>query len=115
MIQLEQERAKLLEKKQDKKTLNKINDVDNKVEKTQALIQDMETLEQKHPDGMYLSGALLVFAGGKSYYLYGASSNEYRDFLPNHLMQFAMMQYARQRFKSLWLVDFQKSVGHIFK
>ena len=97
MIQLEQERAKLLEKKQDKKTLNKINDVDNKVEKTQALIQDMETLEQKHPDGMYLSGALLMFAGDKSYYLYGASSNEYRDFLPNHHMQFAMMQYARQQ------------------
>lgn len=97
MIQLEQERAKLLEKKQDKKTLNKINDVDNKVEKTQALIQDMETLEQKHPDGMYLSGALLMFAGDKSYYLYGASSNEYRDFLPNHHMQFAMMQYSRQQ------------------
>lgn len=97
MIQLEQERAKLLEKKQDKKTLNKINDVDNKVEKTQALIQDMETLEQNHPDGMYLSGALLMFAGDKSYYLYGASSNEYRDFLPNHHMQFAMMQYARQQ------------------
>ena len=57
----------------------------------------METLEQKHPDGMYLSGALLMFAADKSYYLYGASSNEYRDFLPNHHMQFAMMQYARQQ------------------
>lgn len=97
MVQLQQERAKLLEKKQDKKTLNKINDIDNKMEKTQALIQDMETLEQRHPDGIYLSGALLMFAGAKSYYLYGASSNDYRDFLPNHHMQFAMMQYARQQ------------------
>ncbi len=39
----------------------------------------MVTLESKHP-GIYLSGALLMFAGNKSYYLYGASSNEYRNF-----------------------------------
>lgn len=56
----------------------------------------MEKLELSHPEGIYLSGALLMFAGNKSYYLYGASSNEYRDFLPNHHMQFAMMQYARE-------------------
>lgn len=37
-----------------------------------------------------------MFAGNKSYYLYGASSNDYRDFLPNHHMQFTMMQYARE-------------------
>ncbi|MDG0843611.1 lipid II:glycine glycyltransferase FemX [Staphylococcus equorum] len=96
LLQLEQEKVKLAEKKQDKKTLNKINDVNNKIVKTQELINDMERLEQSHPEGMYLSGALLMFSGNKSYYLYGASSNEYRDFLPNHHMQFAMMQYARE-------------------
>lgn len=96
LLQLEQEKVKLAEKKQDKKTLNKINDVNNKIVKTQELIEDMEKLELSHPEGMYLSGALLMFAGNKSYYLYGASSNEYRDFLPNHHMQFAMMQYARE-------------------
>ncbi|MGJ5715128.1 lipid II:glycine glycyltransferase FemX [Staphylococcus equorum] len=96
LAQLEQEKVKLAEKKQDKKTLNKINDVNNKIVKTQELIEDMEKLELSHPEGIYLSGALLMFAGNKSYYLYGASSNEYRDFLPNHHMQFAMMQYARE-------------------
>lgn len=96
LLQLEQEKVKLAEKKQDKKTLNKINDVNNKIVKTQELIEDMEKLELSHPEGIYLSGALLMFAGNKSYYLYGASSNEYRDFLPNHHMQFAMMQYARE-------------------
>ena len=35
-----------------------------------------------------------MFAGKKSYYLYGASSNDYRDFLPNHHMQYEMMKYA---------------------
>lgn len=96
LLQLEQEKVKLAEKKQDKKTLNKINDVNNKIVKTQELIEDMEKLELSHPEGIYLSGALLMFAGNKSYYLYGASSNEYRDFLPNHHMQFTMMQYARE-------------------
>lgn len=96
LSQLEQEKVKLAEKKQDKKTLNKINDVNNKIVKIQELIEDMEKLELSHPEGIYLSGALLMFAGNKSYYLYGASSNEYRDFLPNHHMQFAMMQYARE-------------------
>ena len=38
----------------------------------------------------------LNVAGNKSYYLYGASSNDYRDFLPNHHMQFEMMKYARE-------------------
>ena len=96
IAQLEAEKVKLADKKQDKKTLNKINDADNKIKKTQELINEMEALEAKHPDGLYLSGALLMFAGNKSYYLYGASSNDYRDFLPNHHMQFAMMQYARE-------------------
>ena len=97
MDDLDQEIVKLTEKKQDKKTLNKIKDAGNKKDKTQALIDDLEQLEATHPDGIYLSGALLMFSGEKAYYLYGASSNEFRDFLPNHHMQFAMMQYARER------------------
>lgn len=61
--ELEVEKAKLADKKQDKKTLNKINDADNKITKTQELIDEMVTLESTHPEGIYLSGALLMFAG----------------------------------------------------
>ena len=85
---LENEIEKLQNKKQDKKTLNKINE-------SQDLKNDLLELEKEHPDGIYLSGALLMFAGNKSYYLYGASSNDFRDFLPNHHMQYTMMKYAR--------------------
>ncbi|UEX90568.1 lipid II:glycine glycyltransferase FemX [Staphylococcus ratti] len=94
---LDEEETKLKAKKQDKKTLNKINDLKNKQQKTDDLIRDLEALAQTHPEGRYLSGALLMFSGHKSYYLYGASSNDYRDFLPNHHMQFKMMQYAREK------------------
>ncbi|PTI85257.1 N-acetyltransferase [Staphylococcus warneri] len=92
---LENEIEKLQNKKQDKKTLNKINDANNKIKKSQDLKNDLLELEKEHPDGTYLSGALLMFAGNKSYYLYGASSNDFRDFLPNHHMQYTMMKYAR--------------------
>ena len=92
---LEHEIEKLQNKKQDKKTLNKINDANNKIKKSQDLKNDLLELEKEHPDGIYLSGALLMFAGNKSYYLYGASSNDFRDFLPNHHMQYTMMKYAR--------------------
>ncbi len=90
------EKEKLQSKKQDKKTLNKLNDIDNKIKKTNELKSDLTELEKSEPEGIYLSGALLMFAGNKSYYLYGASSNDYRDFLPNHHMQFEMMKYARE-------------------
>lgn len=88
---------KLENKKQDKKTLNKIKDAQSKLEKTQERHSEMLELEKTNPEGIYLSGALLMFSGKKSYYLYGASSNDYRDYLPNHHMQFAMMRYAREK------------------
>ncbi len=66
--------------KQAKKAQNMINDAQNKIAKNEDLKRDLEALEKEHPEGIYLSGALLMFAGSKSYYLYGASSNEFRDF-----------------------------------
>ncbi|GEP84571.1 putative FmhB protein [Staphylococcus piscifermentans] len=95
--EVEAEIEKLKQKKQDKKNLNKIKDAEAKIARNQKLIAQIEELRSKHPDGVYLSGALLMFCGKKSYYLYGASSNDYRDFLPNHHMQFAMMRYAREK------------------
>ncbi|MBF2757341.1 MULTISPECIES: lipid II:glycine glycyltransferase FemX [unclassified Staphylococcus] len=96
--ELDNEKAQLqdkYERKQDKKTQNKLNDVEAKIQKALERKEDMNGLLAKHPEGVYLSGALLMFAGSKSYYLYGASSNDYRDVLPNHHMQFEMMKYAR--------------------
>lgn len=89
------QQKKEISEKQAKKAQNMINDAQNKIAKNEDLKRDLEALEREHPEGIYLSGALLMFAGAKSYYLYGASSNEFRDFLPNHHMQYTMMKYAR--------------------
>jgi lipid II:glycine glycyltransferase (peptidoglycan interpeptide bridge formation enzyme) len=44
-----------------------------------------------------LSGAICFVLGSQCWYVYGASSNEGRNLMPNHAMQWAMMQWARSR------------------
>jgi len=48
-------------------------------------------------EGHYLSGALCFAIGDKCWYVYGASSNEYRDVMPNYAMQWAMIRWAQER------------------
>lgn len=43
----------------------------------------------------YLGGALALVVGDRATYLYGASSNEHRNLMPNHLMQWEMIQWAK--------------------
>jgi peptidoglycan pentaglycine glycine transferase (the first glycine) len=43
-------------------------------------------------------GGLMVFAfGSRAYYLYGASSDRHRNLMPNHLLQWRAMLWARER------------------
>ncbi len=46
-------------------------------------------------DGQPLSGAIDFILGRQCWYVYGASSNEHRNLMPNHLLQWRMMQWAR--------------------
>lgn len=45
-------------------------------------------------EGEALSGAIALNYGGKLFYIYGASSNEKRNLMPNYLMQQAMIKWA---------------------
>lgn len=45
-------------------------------------------------EGVALSGALALNYGGKLFYIYGASSNEKRNLMPNYLMQQTMIKWA---------------------
>jgi len=44
--------------------------------------------------GQLLSGAVAILYGDKVWYLYGASSNEHRNVMPNYLMQWEMMKWT---------------------
>lgn len=46
--------------------------------------------------GEVLSGALCFVIGDKAWYVYGASSNEQRNLMPNYAMQWAMICWARE-------------------
>lgn len=47
-----------------------------------------------YKDSTPLSGALTVQYAGKTCYVYGASSNESRNLMPNYLMQWTMIKWA---------------------
>ena len=50
-----------------------------------------------HYDRKPVAGALVYVFGDKSWYTYGASSNENRNVMPNHLMQWRLIQWAKER------------------
>lgn len=43
-----------------------------------------------------IAGAIAYVFGDKAMYTYGASSNQYRNVMPNHLMQWTMIQWAKE-------------------
>ena len=45
-------------------------------------------------EGKAIAGTLAIHYGDKVWYLYGASSNEYRNYMPNYLLQWNMIQWA---------------------
>lgn len=54
---------------------------------------NMRIYISKH-EGDFLSAALAFNYGGELFYLYGASSNEKRNLMPNYLMQWEMIKWA---------------------
>ncbi len=48
-------------------------------------------------DGKAIAGTLAIGYGDKVWYLYGASANEYRNVMPNYLLQYEMIQWAVER------------------
>lgn len=93
---IDKEIVKAEKKKDSVKKENQLRDLVRRREKLEKQKVEALDIKDKHPDGVVLSGALFALSGHKAYYLYGASSNDYRDFLPNHNMQFEMMKYARE-------------------
>jgi lipid II:glycine glycyltransferase (peptidoglycan interpeptide bridge formation enzyme) len=46
-------------------------------------------------EGKPIAGIILLVAGPWCYYMYGASSNEYREKMPNYLLQWTGIQWAK--------------------
>lgn len=55
---------------------------------------DHARLYMAYYEGTPIAGTLAIAYGDKVWYLYGASSNEYRNLMPNYLLQWNMMCWA---------------------
>jgi peptidoglycan pentaglycine glycine transferase (the first glycine) len=47
-------------------------------------------------EGKVIAGTLALVLGDKAWYLYGASSNEHRNVMPNYLLQWEMIKWAKE-------------------
>lgn len=47
-------------------------------------------------EGQPIAGTLAIHYGDKVWYLYGASSNEHRNLMPNYLLQWTMIRWANE-------------------
>lgn len=56
-------------------------------------------------EGRAISGIIVVRFGHWSWYMYGASSNEQRNLMPNHLLQWHGMQWAKSH--GCWYYNFR--------
>ena len=48
-------------------------------------------------EGKPIAGVIVIIYGNKTWYLYGASSNEHRNLMPNYLLQWEMIKIALER------------------
>ncbi|MEA4925173.1 MAG: peptidoglycan bridge formation glycyltransferase FemA/FemB family protein [Syntrophomonadaceae bacterium] len=48
-------------------------------------------------EGRVIAATLVLVLGKKAWYLYGASSNDYRNVMPNYLIQWEMIRWAQER------------------
>lgn len=56
-------------------------------------------------EGKAIAGIIVLRLGRWSWYMYGASSNEYRNLMPNHLLQWNGMQWAKSH--GCWYYNFR--------
>lgn len=62
-------------------------------------------------DDKPIAGTLAIYFGDKVWYLYGASSNEYRNVMPNYLLQWEMIKWSLE--KDCRVYDFRGVSGDI--
>ncbi len=82
--------------KKRQKMMNKLTPEQNKLTNLTQQVELMTDLYKKHPDGITMSGIITTYFGNKAWYLYGASDNMYREFMPNYLIQWHALTEAKK-------------------
>lgn len=62
-------------------------------------------------EGKPIAGTLAFLFGDKAWYIYGASSNQSRNVMPNYLLQWTMIKWAKEN--NCTMYDFRGVPGHV--
>ena len=104
-----------------------------------SMAPDHMKLLMAYHDDIPIAGTIPIMYGNKTWYLYGASSNSYRNLMPNYLLQWEMIkmaiarkdevydfrgvsgvvdkdhpQYGLYRFKKGFGADFTEFIGEVY-
>ncbi len=77
----------------------------------EMIAKDWARLFLAEHEGEVIAGTLAMITGDKVWYLYGASSNRFRNLMPNYLLQWEMIRWARSR--NCTLYDFRGVSGDL--
>lgn len=77
--------------------LDQLGQLERNATRLRDELKDFEARMEAGETKVYLAGALYLQCGKRGYYLYGGSSNDYRDLMPNYFMQWKVMKYAYDR------------------
>ncbi len=94
-LQTQLQNEELSEKKR-QKIQNKLEPETNKLKNLIQQKEEIQKLYEEHPTGITMSGIIATYFGNKSWYLYGASDNMYREFMPNYYIQWQAFTEAKQ-------------------
>jgi len=59
-------------------------------------VAESKKIYNENPKGIVMAGILTTHYGNKSWYLYGASNNSYRELMPNYLIQWHAITEAKK-------------------
>ena len=62
-------------------------------------------------EGEAIAGTLAFRMGDKAWYIYGASANSHRNLMPNYLIQWTMIEWAKAQGCTMY--DFRGVPGHV--
>ena len=77
----------------------------------QLVEHDLARLFMAQYQGQDIAGTLAFILGDKAWYIYGASSNEFRNVMPNYLLQWTMIKWAKDNECTLY--DFRGVSGDL--
>ncbi len=77
----------------------------------QLVENNLAKLFMSYYEGKPIAGTFAFIMGKKAWYIYGASANEYRDKMPNYLLQWTMIKWAKEQGCTLY--DFRGVPGNL--